>query len=170
MVGRASAVCGQSDASFSSNEDSFCLQIQVKSAKTKTKIQASDHLVTNIEYKLKPHRRRTKFLRAKLDTCSNANLMPISVYKLIYKGEDCTKLAPSNNIAVKTYTTEKIKIVGSCILCVVHPDTKCLQEVTFQVVSHEGGVIISCATNIDLNLIQPLQRFRCGPRKRQFKF
>ena len=116
MVGRASAVCGQSDASYSSSEDSFCLQMQVKSAQAKTKMQNPQCLVTNIKYKLKPHRRRTKFLRAKIHTCSNVNLMPISVYKLIYKDEDCTKLAPSNKVAVKTYTTEEIKIVGSCKL------------------------------------------------------
>ena len=129
MIGRASAVCGQSDAGYSSSEGSFCLQMQVKSAQAKTKIQKPQHLVTNIEYKLKPHRRRTKFLRTKRDTCSNVNLMAISVYKLIYKDEDCTKLAPRNKVAVKIYTTEKVKIVGSCKLCVVHPDTKCLQEV-----------------------------------------
>ena len=81
-------------------------------------------------------------------TCANVNLMPISVYKLLYKDDDCTKLAPSNKVAVKTYTTEKIKIVGSCNLFVLHPDTKCLQEVTFQVISHEGSVIISCATSL----------------------
>ena len=155
MVGRASAVCGQSDASYSSSEDSFCLQMQVKSAQEKTKMNKPQHLVTNIEYKLKPQRRRTKFLRAKIDTCSNVNLMPISVYKLMYKDEDCTKLTPSNKVEVETYTIEKIKIVGSCKLFVVHPDTKCLQEVTFQVVNQEGSVIISCATSIDLNLLQP---------------
>ena len=120
MVGRASAVCGQSDASYSSCEDSFCLQMQDKSAQAKTKMNKPQHLVTNIEYKLKPHRKRTKFLRAKLDTCSNVNLMPISVYKLIYKDEDCTKFAASNKVAVKTYTTEKIKIVRSCKLIVLH--------------------------------------------------
>ena len=38
MVGRASAVGSQSDASYSSSEDSFCLQMQVKSAKENTKI------------------------------------------------------------------------------------------------------------------------------------
>ena len=80
VIGRASAVCGQSDASFSSSEDSFCLQMQVRPVQAKTKMQKPQHLVTNIEYKLKPHRRRTKFLRAKIDTCSNVNLMPISVY------------------------------------------------------------------------------------------
>ena len=37
----------------------------------------------------------------------------------------------------------------------LHPDTKCLQEVTFQVTSHEGSLIISCATSLELGLIQP---------------
>ena len=131
MVGTASALADQSNASYSSSEDSFCLQMQAKSAKENTKINKPQHLVTNNEYKLKPHRRRTKFLRAKIDTCSNVNLIPISVYKLVYKDKDCTKLEPINKAAVKTYTTEKIKIVGSCKMFVVHPDTKLLQEVTF---------------------------------------
>ena len=128
--------------------------MQAKYAKENTKMNKPQHLVTNIEYKLKPHRRRTKFLRAKIDTCSNVNLIPISVYKLVYKDKDCTKLEPSNKAAVKTYTTEKIKIVGSCkMFVVVHPDTKFLQEVTFQVTSHEGSVIVSCATSIALGLL-----------------
>ena len=37
----------------------------------------------------------------------------------------------------------------------LHPDTKCLQEVTFQVTSHEGSVIILYATRLVLGLIQP---------------
>ena len=37
---------------------------------------------------------------------------------------------------------------------VVHPDTNLLQKVTFQVTSHEGSVIVSCATSIELGLIQ----------------
>ena len=120
MVGTASALGDQSDASYSSSEDSFCLQMQVKSAEESTKKNKPQHLATNIEYRLKPHRRRTKFLRAKIDTCSNVNLIPISVYKLIYKDQDCTKLEPSNKAAVKTYTTEKIKNVGSCKMFVLH--------------------------------------------------
>ena len=38
---------------------------------------------------------------------------------------------------------------------VVHPDTKLLHEVTFQVTSHEGSVIVSCATSLELGLIHP---------------
>ena len=155
MVGTASAIDDQSDASYSSSEDSFCLQMQDKSAKDNTKKNKPQHLVTNIEYRLRAHRRRTKLLRAKIDTCSNVNLIPISVYKLIYKDQDCTKLESSNKATVKTYTTEKIKIVGSCKRFVVHPDTKLLQEVTFQVTSQEGSVIVSCDTTIELGLIHP---------------
>ena len=98
---------------------------------------------------------RTKFHRAKTDTCSNVNVMLVCVYKLIYKDPDCVNLAPSNKDGILTYTTEKIKIIGSCELLVVHPNTKCFKEVKFQVVSHEGRVIVSCTTSIDLTLIQP---------------
>ena len=136
-------------------KDSFCLQLQAKSTKERYKKDKPQHLATNIEYKLKPHRRRTRFLRARIDTCSNVNLLPISVYKLMYKDPECTKLEPSNKVAVKTYTTEKIKIVGSCKMFVVQPETKVLQEVTFHVTSHEGSVILSCATSIKLGLIHP---------------
>ena len=155
MVGTASTIDDQSYASYSSSKDSFCLQIQAKSTKQKSSKSKPQHLATNIEYKLKPHRRRTKFLRAKIDTCSNVNLLPISVYILVYKDPECTKLEPSNKVAVKTYTKEKIKIVGSCKMFVVHQETKKLQEVTFHVTSHEGSVIISCATSIELGLIHP---------------
>ena len=148
------ALSSQSEE-YSSEEYSFCLQLQVQSTQAETNCIAPQHLVTNLEYKLKPHKKRTKFLRARIDTCANVNLIPISVYKLLYKDPDCQKLAPSNNSNVKTYSTEKIQIVGSCDLFVLHPDIKCLQEVTFQVTSHEGSVIISCATSPVLDLIQP---------------
>ena len=57
MVGRASTqdpLCNQSDASLSSSDDSFCLQMRVKSAQAETKLPAPIHLVTNLAYKLKP--------------------------------------------------------------------------------------------------------------------
>ena len=155
MVGTASTIDHQSYASYSSTEDSFCLQLQAKFIKERSKKDKPQHLATNIEYKLKPHRRRTRFLRSKIDTCSNVNLLPISVYKLMYKDPECTKLEPSNNVAVKTYTKGKIKIVGSCKMFVVHPETKMLQEVKFHVTSHEGSVISSCGTSIKLGLIHP---------------
>ena len=158
------ALSNQSEE-YSNEDDSFYLQLQVQSAQAGTNCIAPQHLVTNLEYKLKPHKKRTKFLRARIDTCANVNLMPISVLKLLYKDEDCTKLAPSNNVAVKTYTTEKIKIVGSCKLFAIHLDTKCLMEVTFPVTSYEGSVIILCATSVELGLIQPHRNLDIVPEK-----
>ena len=137
----------------------------MQSPQVETNCIAPQHLVTNLEYKLKPCKKRTKFLTARIDTCANVNLMPISVYKLLYKDHDCQKLAPSNKSKVNTYCTEKIHIVGSCDLFVLHPDTKWLQEVAFQVTSHEGSVIISCATSLELGLIQPHRNLHVVPEK-----
>ena len=74
---------------------------------------------------------------------------------MLYKDPDCQKLAPSNKSKVKTYNTEKIQIVVSCDLFVSHPEIKCLMEVPFQLTSHEGSVIVSCATSFELGLIHP---------------
>ena len=45
-------------------------------------------------------------------------------------------------------------MIGSCELFVLHSDDQCFHKVKFQVVSVERSVIISCATSINLNLIQ----------------
>ena len=64
-------------------------------------------------------------------------------------------LVPNSKDGISTYTTEKINVLRSCELFVVHPDTRCLKEVPFQVVNHDGSVIVSCMTSHDLGLIQP---------------
>ena len=81
--------------------------------------------------------------------------MPMSVYKLVFQDQDCTKLASSSKLEIGTYTTDKTKGFGSCALYGVHPDTQCLQEVTFHVASNNGSVVLSCATMLALSLIQP---------------
>ena len=110
--------------------------------------QAPQHLITNLAYKLKPHR-KTQYLRARLHTCSDVNIMPVSVYCLIFKGADCMKLPPSSKMEIGTYTADKIKVIGCCTLLAVHPDTQCLQEVTFHVISHEGSVVLSCTSTLN---------------------
>ena len=52
----------------------------------------------------------------------------------------------------------KVKLVGSCVFYLVHPDTKHLQEVTFYVASNNGRVLLSCETMFALGLIQPHTR------------
>ena len=158
MVGRASAqdpLCGQSDASFSSSDDSFCLQKQIKSTQAETKLPAPQHLTTNFIYKLNPQKKKIKYLRARIDTCAEANILPLSVYNLIFKDPDCKQLAPSTKVAIRTYTTDKINIIASCNMFAAHPNTSSLKKVIFYVTNHEGSVVLSCETSLKLNLIHP---------------
>ena len=85
-------LCRQSDES--SSDDSLCLQ--GKLTPTQAETQAPQYLITNLVYKIKPHK-KTQYLRARLDTCSDVNIMPVSVYHLIFKDADCMKLAPAAN-------------------------------------------------------------------------
>ena len=58
-----------------------------------------------------------------MQTCVDVNIMPASVYKLVFKDTDLKKLAPSI-LENGTYSTDTVKIVGSCVFYLVHPDTK----------------------------------------------
>ena len=107
-----------------------------------------------MHYKVKPYGKKTRILRAKIDTCSNTNIMPASIYKIIYNDPDCIKLQPSEKKDIQTYTKLKIPVIGSCELFLLHSDDQCCHKVKFEVVSAEGGAIISCATSINLNLIE----------------
>ena len=42
------------------------------------------HLITHLAYRLKPHHTRNQYLWARLDTCADINIMPASVYKLVF--------------------------------------------------------------------------------------
>ena len=109
--------------------------------------------------------------------------MPASTYKIIYNDPDCIKLQPSEKKGIQTYTKQKIPVIGSCELFVLHPDDQCFHKVKFQVVSVEGRAIISCATSINLNLIQTYKQLNSNipdgarliyssvdaPRKHQYK-
>ena len=81
------------------------------------------------------------------------NILPISVYRVLYKDPDCVMLEPSSKNEISTYTPEKINVLGSCNLFVVHPDTKCFKKITFQVVNHEGSVIVNCVNCVNCVLI-----------------
>ena len=67
------------------------------------------------------------------------------------------KTAQSLNQAIKQQwkhiLQRKSRLLVSCKMFVVYPETKLLQQVTFQVTSHEGSVIVSCTTSIKLSLI-----------------
>ena len=67
--------------------------------------------------------------------------------------EACTQ-----QLEIGTYTTYTVKLVGSCMFHLVHPDTKCVQRITFYVASKNGSVLLSCVTMLPLGLIQPHTR------------
>ena len=84
----------QSD--ISSIEDSFCLQVKIQ--QKQDGVQAAPkptHLITNIAYWLKQHHTRNQYLWARIDMCADMNIMPISVYRLLYHDSDLRKLTPS---------------------------------------------------------------------------
>ena len=45
--------------------------------------------------------------------------MPASVYKLVVNDPELRMLSP-NNLETDTYTTDTVKIVGSCLLYLLH--------------------------------------------------
>ena len=114
--------------------------------------------------KLNHTREKPKFLRARVDTCADVNLMPVSIYKKLFKDEDCTQIVPSN-LQLTTYTNKKVKIIGSCNLYIIHPDTRCLEETRFNVAGNEGSILISCAASLALSLIKPREKLDHLPPK-----
>ena len=122
------SICGQLEDLTSSNE-SLHLQVRLQCAQASSMIPTTSHLITNSVYKLKPHHKRNDYLKARLDTCADVNIMPVSVYKLAFSDPDLQNLAPSK-LEIGTYATDTVKLVGSCTFHFVHPYTKCLQEVT----------------------------------------
>ena len=70
----------------------------------------------------------------------DVNIISACIYELVFKEPDCKKLAPSK-LEIGTYTTYTVRSVGSCVFDLVHPGTKCLQEVTFHMASNDGSVL-----------------------------
>ena len=84
VYAKGSVSYGHSDED-STSEDSFCLQVKIKHNQNKEqKVQRPTHLITNLAYRLKPHHIRNLYLRVRLDTCTDVNLMPASMYQLVF--------------------------------------------------------------------------------------
>ena len=115
VYAKESVICSQSE-DYSSIEDSFCLQIKVQHTQANLqKIPKPAHLITNLAYRLKSHHTRNFYLRARLDTCTDVNIMPANVYRLVFKDPEMKKLATSS-LEIGTYTADTVMIVGSCML------------------------------------------------------
>ena len=136
-------------------EENFCLQMKVhRSHISHPEVPKPVYLMANLAYRLKEHHTRNQYLRARLDTCTNVNLMPMAVYCLMFKDPQLKKLTPSN-MEIETYTSEIVKIIGTCHFYLVHPESKHLLKVTFFIAKENGSVLLSCRTTMELGLIKP---------------
>ena len=72
------------------------------------------------------------------------------------------KLIP-NKLQIGTYTNDTVKIVGTCKLYLVHPDTNKLIKTIFYVATNDGSVLLSCKSALALDLTQPRSRLDCLP-------
>ena len=150
------AICSQSEES--SSDDLFCLQLKVHHTQASFKeIPTPSHLITNLAYRLRSHHTRNQYLRTRWDTCADVNIMPASVYRLVFKDPELKKLAPST-MDIGPYTTDTVKIVGSCIFYLIHMDNKKLHGVTFFFAGNDGTFLLSCTTTLVLDLLQPRTR------------
>ena len=147
-----------SQSESESSDNSFCLQLQIKCVQSQSKIDKKPAcLITNLLYRLKIHENRNLYLRARLDTCADVNIMLASIYKLVFHDPNLEKFPP-NKLQIGTYTNGTVKIVGTCKLYLGHPDTKKLIETIFYVTTNDGSVLLSCKFILALNLIQPRSR------------
>ena len=159
---QAGVVYAKGSASYG-HSDKESLQVKIKSKQDKGQsVPRPTHLTTNLAYRLNPHHTRNIYLRARLDTCTDVNLMPASMYQLVFNDAKMQKLAPSK-LQIGTYTTDTVKIVGSCMFYLVHPDIKKLIAVTFYVAMNNGSVLLSCKTTLLLGLLQPRPRLDYFP-------
>ena len=67
------------------------------------------------------------------------------------------KLDP-HSLEIGTYTSDTVMIIGSCILYLVHSDTKKLMDATFYIPLNDGIILLSCKTTVMPGLIQPRSR------------
>ena len=149
-----------SQSESESSDNSFCLQLQIKHVQAQSKIDKKPAcLITNLLYRLKIHENRNHYLRARLDTCADVNIMLASVHKLVFHDP--------NKLQIGTYTNDTVKIVGTCKLCLFHSDTKKLVETIFYMATNDGSVLLSCTSTLVLDLIQPRPRQDYLPSQEQ---
>ena len=142
----------------STSDDSFVLyQVKAVINQAKSKVPKKTHLIANIPYRIKQHQAHHKYLRVCLDTCADVNIMPRSVYQMMFNDPEVKHLA-ENDISLGVYTDHQVNILGKCEFYMLHPDTKKPHAVTFYVASNEGSVLLSCTTLLALDLIQTRPR------------
>ena len=74
--------------------------------------------------------------------CANVNLMPESVYQLVFNYPQTTKLA-KNDIDLTVYTRHSIDRIGKCTFYMLSKATNQPIKVDFYIAKEEGSVVLS---------------------------
>ena len=109
-------------------------------------------LYANIPCQLKPYDKHNKYLHVQQDTCANVNLMPESVYKLIFNDPQTAKLA-NNNIDLTVYTRHSVDLIGKYTFYMLSKGTKQPIKVESYIAKEEGSVLLSQETVFQLQLL-----------------
>ena len=74
--------------------------------------------------------------------CNDINLMPESVYQLVFNDPHTAKLA-ENDIDLTVYTRHSIDLIVKCTFYMLDKATKQPIKVDFYIVKGEGSVLLS---------------------------
>ena len=122
---------GSNVSDLSDTDESFCLQMKIQKTQfSHPQVPKPVCLMANLDYHLQMHHRKNQYLCASLDTCTDVNLMLVVVYQLMFKDRSLKKLTPST-MEIETYTSDAVKIIGTCQFYLLHPENKELIKVIF---------------------------------------
>ena len=88
-----------------------------------------------------------------IDTAADGNVMPVSVYRMVFQYPNLKSLK-SMNMTLGVYTNSEIPVLGKCTLYLQYPETKKYIPTTFYVADHEGSVLLSCRSSLELDVIR----------------
>ena len=109
-------------------------------------------LYANIPYGLQPCHKHNKYLHLQLETSADVNLMPESVYKLVFNDHQTAKLA-KNDIDLTVYTRHPVDLIAKCTFYMLSKGTKRPVKVDFYIAKEEGSFLMSWETVFQLQLL-----------------
>ena len=130
---------------------------------------AQKHLYANILYQLKPYHNHNQYLCVQLNMCTDVNLMPESVYKLVFNDLQTATLA-KNDIDLTVYTRHSVDLIGKCTFYMLSKATKQPIKVEFYVAKEEGSVFLSQETIFQLQLPDVKPRLEYLPPPEQCSY
>ena len=103
-----------------------------------------------------------KYLHIQLDTCRDVNLMPESVYRLVFNDPQISKLA-KNDIDLTAYTRHSVDLIGKCTFYMLSKGMRQAVKVDFYIAKEEGIVFLSQETVFQLQLLDVKPRLEYLP-------